>query len=691
MKTLKYILSLCVVILALTTCSDDEKDLNFISNVEAPSDLAMLFQVTQDNSGLVTIIPTAQGAVGFDIYFGDDTPEPENFSNGQSISHTYAEGTYTVTAVAYGVTGLEATLSQELVVSFEAPSNLVVTIENDAAISKRVHITASADFAVSFDVTSDGITEETPSPVTGNIGETVFLDYLEGGTYTITVEAMGAAIETSVFTEEFEVTAIEAPLTSAPSPPARSADDVISIYSGAYTNISGVDFFPNWNQSTMYNEFDLAGDTMLQYTDINYQGIDFSATPVNASAMEFIHLDIWTADANDAKISPISTGPNETAYDLDITAQEWTSFDIPLSFFTDQNPLVDFSQIIQFKLEGAPSGGAIFVDNLYFYKAPSEPTAIDGTWRVAPEAGSLGVGPTQGATNWWSIDALGVIERSCYFDDTYVFNAGSFSNVLGSETWLEGWQGVEADGCGAAVAPHDGSSPATYIYNEAAGTITISGSGAYLGLPKAHNGGEDGMPANDTITYLVNIVDDNTMIIDIEAGSGVWWTYKLVKDAVVSSPIDGTWVVTPEPGSLGVGPTQGATNWWSIDALGVIERSCYFDDTYVFNAGSFSNVLGSETWLEGWQGVEADGCGAAVAPHDGSSPATYIYNEAAGTITISGSGAYLGLPKAHNGGEDGMPANDTITYLVNIVDDNTMIIDIEAGSGVWWTYSLTKI
>ena len=70
MKTLKYILSLCVVILALTTCSDDEKDLNFISNVEAPSDLAMLFQVTQDNTGLVTITPTAQGAIGFDIYFG---------------------------------------------------------------------------------------------------------------------------------------------------------------------------------------------------------------------------------------------------------------------------------------------------------------------------------------------------------------------------------------------------------------------------------------------------------------------------------------------------------------------------------------------------------------------------------------------------------------------------------------------
>ncbi|MDB4108742.1 hypothetical protein N9551_03965, partial [Flavobacteriaceae bacterium] len=139
--------------------------------------------------------------------------------------------------------------------------------------------------------------------------------------------------------------------------------DVISIYSGAYTNITDVDFFPNWDQTTLFNEFDLEGDTMLQYSDLNYQGIDFTSNPVDASFMEYIHVDIWTSDENEAIISPISTGPNETAYELDLTAQQWTSFDIPLSVFTDQNPDVDFADVIQFKLEGSPVGGAIFVDN----------------------------------------------------------------------------------------------------------------------------------------------------------------------------------------------------------------------------------------------------------------------------------------------------------------------------------------
>ena len=87
-----------------------------------------------------------------------------------------------------------------------------------------------------------------------------------------------------------------------------------------------------------------------------------------------------------------------------------------------------------------------------------------------------------------------------------------------------------AEGCGTPVAPHDGTNPATYTYDASTGALTIVGQGAYIGLPKAHNGGEDGAPVNDTITYIVNFVDDNSIIIDIEAGSGVWWRYNLVKN-----------------------------------------------------------------------------------------------------------------------------------------------------------------
>ncbi|MEZ5195214.1 MAG: hypothetical protein R2764_02050 [Bacteroidales bacterium] len=70
-----------------------------------------------------------------------------------------------------------------------------------------------------------------------------------------------------------------------------------------------------------------------------------------------------------------------------------------------------------------------------------------------------------------------LIERDCFFDDTYVFGAdGSFSNVLGTETWLEDWQ-VGSYECGTPVAPHDGTVAATYTFDETGGTVTLNGTG----------------------------------------------------------------------------------------------------------------------------------------------------------------------------------------------------------------------
>ena len=696
MKSIKNILSLLVIVTTLWSCADDEKNVN-LNNVQAPSALAMAFDVTQDNTGLVTITPTAEGAVSFDIALGDETAEAVELENGQNTSHTYAEGTYTVTATAYGITGLSTSLSQELVVSFQAPENLQVTVENDAAVSKQVNVTVTADFAITFDVYSGetGVT----TPVTANIGETATVQYIDAGIYDITIEVKGAAIQTTTYIEEnFEVTEILAPIAIAPTPPARQPEDVISIFSSAYTNVAGTNYFPDWGQGAQGSSwamFDLVGDEMLQYINLSYQGIALAdGTTVDVSNMEYLHLDVWTSengDITDLETSIINNAGGtvtEAPVTSSLTAGQWTSLDIPVSDYTDQGLTV--SDIFQLKFVGTPwAAGTIFVDNIYFYKSPSAPSPLVGTWKVASEAGSLAVGPSQGSSEWFSIDAAGVTQRACYFDDTYVFGAdGSFSNVLGSDTWLEAWQGT-ADACGTPVAPHNGSNPATYVHNQAAGTVTVTGDGAFIGLPKAHNGGEDGNPVNDTITYIIDFVDTNTAIVDIEAGSGVWWRYKLVKETDVS-PLVGTWQVASEAGSLAVGPSQGSSEWFSIDAAGVTQRACYFDDTYVFGAdGSFSNVLGSDTWLEAWQGT-ADACGTPVAPHNGSNPATYVHNQAAGTVTVTGDGAFIGLPKAHNGGEDGNPVNDTITYIIDFVDTNTAIVDIEAGSGVWWRYKLVK-
>ena len=64
---------------------------------------------------------------------------------------------------------------------------------------------------------------------------------------------------------------------AAPTAPARSAGDVVSIFSGAYTDI-GADFYPFWGQGTLYEQVALGGDNALHYSNLDYEGIDFNGS-----------------------------------------------------------------------------------------------------------------------------------------------------------------------------------------------------------------------------------------------------------------------------------------------------------------------------------------------------------------------------------------------------------------------------
>ena len=531
MKNIKKLFSLFLITGILFGCISDDDNVDFVDSAVAPSNLALLFEVTQDNTGLVTITPNAEGATNFDIYYGDSTADPVNLMQGENTSHVYAEGTYTVKLVAHGLTGLEAEITEQLVVSFIAPQNLVVSIENDAAVSKQVNVVATADYAITYEVDfGDGST-----PLSANIGDGISYIYENPGVYTITVTAMGAAIETTTYTEDFEVTAILQPLGSAPTPPARADEDVISIFSAAYNDEPGADYFPDWGQGgccgSGWTMFDLNGDEMLQYTNLSYQGNQFGAA-VDVSQMEYIHLDVWTADVlQNIEVSLISISNGERPVTVPLTPNAWTSIDIPITDYTDQSGFT-VTDIHQLKYVGDPfaGGGTAFIDNIYFYRAPSASNTLEGTWVMAPEAGALGVGPAPGDTGWWNCDASCVTARACYYDDEYVFGSdGSFSNVLGTDTWIEGWQGG-SDACGTPVAPHDGSAVATYTYDAGAGTVTINGAGAYIGLPKANNQGElPNVAVPSSITYNVTFLDTDTISVIIEAGAGVFWQYKLVR------------------------------------------------------------------------------------------------------------------------------------------------------------------
>ncbi|MEM6966592.1 MAG: glycoside hydrolase family 16 protein, partial [Bacteroidota bacterium] len=318
---------------------------------------------------------------------------------------------------------------------------------------------------------------------------------------------------------------------------------------------------------------------------------------------------------------------------------------------------------------------------------------IEGTWVMAPEAGAFAVGPALGDFSWFSSSADDVTTRACFFDDKFVFNSdGSFQNIQDGETWLEPWQGVMGEMCGTPIAPHDGSNAATWTYDATAGTFTLSGVGAHVGIAKVVNGAEIAAPtdAPASITYPVVFDGNDRMIIDINFGAG-FWHFVLIREGTGgsggSSVLDGTtWVMAPEAGAFAVGPALNDFSWFSSSAADVDTRACFFDDKFVFNAdGSFENVQDGETWLEPWQGAMGEMCGTPIAPHDGSNAATWSYDAAAGTITLNGMGAHIGISKVINGGELSAPGDApmSITYPVIFDGDDRMIIDISIGAGFW--------
>ena len=67
MKNIKNLYKLFFLLFFVIACEDNIRDTSFLNDVRKPSNIAAVYDITQDNTGLVTITPTANGAVNFEI------------------------------------------------------------------------------------------------------------------------------------------------------------------------------------------------------------------------------------------------------------------------------------------------------------------------------------------------------------------------------------------------------------------------------------------------------------------------------------------------------------------------------------------------------------------------------------------------------------------------------------------------
>jgi hypothetical protein len=68
---MKYILTLSILLATLAGCQKEKfEDISFAPNGKAPDSLSVLFEITQDNTGLVTITPNGTGVMMFTMDTG---------------------------------------------------------------------------------------------------------------------------------------------------------------------------------------------------------------------------------------------------------------------------------------------------------------------------------------------------------------------------------------------------------------------------------------------------------------------------------------------------------------------------------------------------------------------------------------------------------------------------------------------
>jgi hypothetical protein len=214
MKILKYITLFTFLACVATGCKKDQfsSDTSFASSAPSATNLSVMFDITHDNTGVVTIIPNGMGAIKYDVYFGDATTAPVSVTAGKSVQHTYAEGNYNVKLVAYDIKGGTATITQALVVSFLTPQNLAVNL---SVANLTATVSATAKYATLFKMSFGDSTAINPVPsVFALSGESKAHTYASAGTYIVTVTALSGGAETTTHKDTITIsTPLDLPVT----------------------------------------------------------------------------------------------------------------------------------------------------------------------------------------------------------------------------------------------------------------------------------------------------------------------------------------------------------------------------------------------------------------------------------------------------------------------------------------------
>jgi len=341
MKKLKYLLNVFLASALIFACVEEiENNIDFVETIQAPTNVSAMISITQDNTGVVTITPTGEGVVSYTVDFGDGSDSSDSVNPGNSVVNTYPEGTYEAIITAVGLNGEVTSTVVSVVVSYSAPENLLVTINNVPGNAFDITVSASADLAASFEVYfGDQGADEAPTPL--QIGETLTYTYSNVGEYTVTVVALSGGAAT---TEYSEVVTIVNPLLM----PIDFEDPTL--------NYSFVDFgnaqstvIPNPDPSGVNTSSTVAQSVKFSGSEVwagSFLTID---EPVDFSSLNNIAVDVWTSEVGEVVKLKLENSANpDINTEVDMTTTVNQGWETLIYDFSGSDLSQDYDRVVIF-------------------------------------------------------------------------------------------------------------------------------------------------------------------------------------------------------------------------------------------------------------------------------------------------------------------------------------------------------
>jgi hypothetical protein len=173
------------------------------------------------------------------------------------------------------------------------------------------------------------------------------------------------------------------------------------------------------------------------------------------------------------------------------------------------------------------------------------------------------------------------------------------------------------------------------------------------------------------------------------------------------------WMLAPIGAAEGVGPAMGNTSWWGNGASEPTgDRSCDWDDIWTFNFNAQQTMVYNNNGTFYTNGAEGNEglSGAYTCDVNSDLPANqaawasgnFTYQivpnagvNGLGQITLVGVGAHIGLPEEANNAVLTSASVSSVTYdIVSMTPDgggaghDQLVLGIDAGGGVYWTWTL---